>query len=122
MKKHYLLLTFFVLITAGVVAQRGKPPVKFMDLVVEIPKSDSGKTWNGLSETLNNMKNVSVEGYCPSQKLLYLRLDPTEYFNVLVAINEAGFTYYLRKDNLSKGIEACLDKKDLYLRESSDVY
>ena len=112
-----------ILFTIRVNAQKAKQPIKFMELVVEIPKCDSGKTWNGLKEVLNNMNNVSVEGYCPGQKLLYLRLDPAEYFNVLVAINEAGFVYYLKKDtNLSQGIEACLNKKDLYLRESSEVY
>ena len=93
-----------------------------MDLVVEVPKSDLNKTWNQLKDKLNSMSNVRVEGYCTGQKLLYLRLDPAQYFNVLVAIDEAGFTYYIKKDlNVSRGIESCNDKEGLYLRESSSV-
>ena len=75
-----------------------------------------------LKEKINSMTNVRVEGYCPDQKLLYLRLDPEQYFNVLVAIDEAGFTYYVKKDfNIFQGIEACNDKQSLYLRESSSA-
>lgn len=123
MKNGYLILFLIAfLFSVKVSAQLPKKISKLMDLVVEIPKSKEGKTWVDLSQKLNAMNHVMVEGYCPVQKLLYLRLDPSEYFNVLVAINEAGFTYYLKKDiTVNMGIEACVDKKDLYLRESSDV-
>ena len=103
-------------------AQEKRISSKLMDLVVQIPKSDSAKTWMQLKEKINSMTNVRVEGYCPDQKLLYLRLDPEQYFNVLVAIDEAGFTYYVKKDfNIFQGIEACNDKESLYLRESSSA-
>lgn len=122
MKKQTLILLIAILFTFSVSAQKVKRSINLMEMVVEIPKSDPGKTWNELKDVLNSMKNVSVEGYCPGQKLLYLRIDPTEYFNVLVAINEAGFTYYMKQDtNLSQGIKDCIDKKDLYLKESSSL-
>lgn len=121
--KNQLIVIFTTLLLSGSVsAQSPKQTPKLMDLVVEVPKSDMHKTWNQLKDKLNCMTNVRVEGYCMGQKLLYLRLDPAQYFNVLVAIDEAGFTYYIKKDiNVSQGIEACNDKKDLYLRESSFV-
>ena len=115
-----LIATLFFINSSN--AQEKRISSKLMDLVVQIPKSDSAKTWMQLKEKINSMTNVRVEGYCPDQKLLYLRLDPEQYFNVLVAIDEAGFTYYVKKDfNVFQGIEACNDKQSLYLREGSSA-
>jgi hypothetical protein len=92
--------------------------VQTMDLVVEVPKLDV-KNYGELKGRLNRIQNMNVEGFCNSEKLLYLRFSPEQYFNVLVSINEAGFPYYIKRNtSISKGMEACVDKSQLYLREA----
>ena len=122
MKNRLLVLIAALFLGGSASSQTKRQTAKLMDLVVEVPKSELHKTWNQLRDKLNSMNNVKVEGYCSGQKLLYLRLNPEQYFNVLIAIDEAGFTYYIKKDvSLSQGIESCNDKEGLYLRESSSV-
>ncbi len=120
-----LLLTLIVccFITAAIFAQGPRSEIKTMEIVVEVPNADTDKTWSDLNHQLSGIDNVWVEGYCLNQNLLYLRLDPAQYFKVLVAINKAGYTYYLKKDlNVNSGIEACNIKSNLILRESSSLY
>ena len=122
MKNRLFIIIAALFLCGSASSQTKEQTIKLMDLVVEVPKSDLNKTWTQLKDKLNSMVNVRVEGYCAGQKLLYLRLDPAQYFNVLVAIDEAGFTYYVKKDfNVNKGIETCKDREGLYLRESSSV-
>ena len=91
-----------------------------MDLVVEVPRLNSDG-YKGLKGKLDKIKNMSVEGFCNSQKLLYLRFSPDQYFNVLVAINEAGYPYYIKRNTtISKGMDACVEKSQLYLKESRE--
>ena len=122
MKRTLPVLIAALFLVTSADAQQERKNSKLMDLVVQIPLTDTNTTWIQLKDKMNGLANVSVEGYCPGQKLLYLRLDPKQYFNVLVAIDEAGFTYYVKKDiNVIQGIEACEDKQSLYLRTSSSV-
>ena len=122
MKNRLLVFLAALFLCGSASSQSEQHPSKLMDLVVEVPKSELNKTWKQLKDKLNSMTDVRVEGYCSGQKLLYLRLNPEQYFNVLVAIDEAGFTYYIKKDvSVSQGIEACNDKEGLYLRETSGV-
>ncbi len=91
-----------------------------MDLVVEVPKLDAGN-YTQLKGKLNKLNSMSVEGFCNSEKLIYLRFSPEQYFNVLVAINEAGYSYYIKRNtSISKGIESCTDRSQLYLKESNN--
>lgn len=98
-------------------SQRSRTVTQVMDLVVEVPKL-SANEYNSLKGKLGRIQSMSVEGFCNSQKLLYLRFSPEQYFNVLVAINEAGYPYYIKRNtSISKGMEACVDKSQLFLNE-----
>jgi hypothetical protein len=77
-----------------------------MDLVVEVPKLNADH-YAQLKGRLTKLNSLSVEGYCNSEKLIYLRFNPDQYFNVLVAINEAGYAYYIKRNtSIARGIEA----------------
>lgn len=117
--KIIILLMFPAIMHAQDIAQKTPRTItQTMDLVVEVPELNKGN-YETLKKQLDKIQNMNVEGYCNSQKLLYLRFSPDQYFNVLVAINEAGFPYYIKKNtSISKGMEACVDKSQLYLRES----
>ena len=73
MKKTLLILIAALFFITCSKAQEPRITSKSMDLVVQIPKSDPTKTWMQLKEKINSLTNVRVEGYCPDQKLLYLR-------------------------------------------------
>jgi hypothetical protein len=117
------IVAFLMLLGSAVFAQdtaqkTARTVTQTMDLVVEVPKLNT-ESYNGLKGKLNKIQNMSVEGFCNSQKLLYLRFSPDQYFNVLVAINEAGYPYYIKRNTtITKGMDACADKNQLYLKES----
>lgn len=124
MKNLICLTALFFSVTVAIgqdTAQKSPRIVsQTMDLVVEVPKLDAGN-YNQLKGKLDKLNSMSVEGYCNSEKLIYLRFSPEQYFNVLVAINEAGYSYYIKRNtSISKGIEACKDKSQLFLKESTN--
>ena len=94
---------------------------KTMELVMEVPKADPVKSFKAIKKKLNTLPRVTVAGFCDSKKLLLLRLNPDQYFNVLVAVDEAGYTYYIKKDlHIAEVISAC-ETGDLYTKESSSI-
>ncbi|MEP7265731.1 MAG: hypothetical protein ABI772_14600 [Bacteroidota bacterium] len=117
--KLIIILMFPAFLNAQDLAQKTPRTItQTMDLVVEVPELNRGN-YETLKKQLDKIQNMKVEGYCNSEKLLYLRFSPDQYFNVLVGINEAGFPYYIKKNtSISKGMEACSDKSQLFLREN----
>ncbi len=120
--KRFLPLTLicFVL-TLFTNASAQSKEKKTMELIMEVPKADALKSFKSLKKKLNDLPEVKVEGFCDSKKLLLLRINPQEYFNVLVAVNEAGYTYYVKKDlHISEVISAC-KQGDFYTAESASL-
>ena len=106
-------LTLFIRVNAQ---SSGK---KTMELIMELPKADPLKSFKAIKKKLNTLHDVKVEGFCDTRKLLMLRLNPEEYFNVLVAVNETGFAYYIKNNlHISEVISAC-EQGDLYTAENS---
>ena len=92
-----------------------------MELVMEVPKADPGKAFKALKKKLTALPQVSVEGFCDTKKLLMLKLNPKEYFNVLVAVDEAGFSYYIKKDlHIAEVISAC-GEGEFYTKECTSI-
>jgi hypothetical protein len=90
---------------------------QIMDLVVEVPTLQSNKEYDVLKGRLCKIESVRVKGFCRSNNYLFLRFHPDDYFNVLVAIDEAGYQYYIKKDlSLSAGINTCTESS-LLLQE-----
>lgn len=121
--KHALVITCICLTTIlninNCKAQSHTKPT--MELIMEVPKADAVKSFKLLKKRLTALKEVNVEGFCDSKKLLMLRLNPQEYFNVLVAVDEAGFSYYIKKDlHIAEVIGACGDG-ELYTKESTSI-
>jgi hypothetical protein len=97
------------------------PEKKTMELVMEVPKADPVKSLKILKKRLNALPDVKVEGFCDTRKLLMLRLNPEEYFNVLVAVDEAGYNYYIKKElHISEVMSTC-ESGSLYTKESSSL-
>ena len=94
---------------------------KTMELVMEVPMADPVKSLKVLKKKLNALSEVRIEGFCDTHKLLLLRLNPEEYFNVLVAVDEAGYNYYIKKDlNIAEVMSTC-ESGALYTKESSSL-
>lgn len=94
---------------------------KTMELVMEVPKADPVKSLKVIKKKLNALQDVKVEGFCDTQKLLMLRFNPQEYFNVLVAVDEAGFSYHIKKElHIAEVMSAC-ESGALYIKESSSL-
>ena len=92
-----------------------------MELVMEVPKADPVRSFKTLKKKLNALQQVNVEGFCDSKKLLMLRLNPEQYFNVLVAVDDAGYNYYIKKDlHIADVMNAC-EEGDLYTKESTSL-
>ena len=91
---------------------------KWMELIMEVPKVDAAKSFKALKKKLATLSQVHIEGFCVSKKLLMLKLNPEQYFNVLVAVDEAGFNYYIKKDlHIAQVMGAC-EAGELYTAES----
>lgn len=109
MRTHLLFTTIcfaFLLCTQQSIAQRTQN--KWMELIMEVPKVDAAKSFKVLKKKLAALPQVNIEGFCDSKKLLMLKLNPEQYFNVLVAVDEAGFNYYIKKDlHIAQVIGAC---------------
>jgi hypothetical protein len=113
-----LLLTVSVASAQNSEQRTPQTVIQLMDLVVEVPRLDM-HSFESLKGKLNKIEDMTVEGFCNTQKLLYLRFTPDQYFNVLVSINEAGYPYYIKKNtSIRQGMEACSDKSQLMLRDS----
>ena len=94
---------------------------KTMELIMEVPNADAAKSYKVLKKKLTSIPQVSVEGFCDNKKLLLLKINPEQYFNVLVAVDEAGFTYYIKKDlHIAEVIGSC-EAGELYTKESTSL-
>ena len=118
--KFTLILSLFLFCSIAK-AQKPERNTALMDLVVEVPRLEMNKSFEQLKGKLNRIQSMKVEGFCNSSKSLCMRFNPEQYFNVLVAINEAGYTYFIKKENVNAAINACSDKSALYIRESSHI-
>ena len=121
--KRFLLFscTCFTIVFVNFHCKAQSRDKKTMELIMEVPKADPGKSFKALKKKLTALPQVSVEGFCDTKKLLMLRLNPQEYFNVLVAVDEAGFSYYIKKDlHIAEVISAC-GEGELYTKESSSI-
>ena len=121
--KRFLLLTLvgltLLFFNTNSIAQSKEK--KTMELVMEVPKADPVKSFKTLKKKLSALQQVNVEGFCDSKKLLLLRLNPEQYFNVLVAVDEAGYTYYIKNNlHIAEVISEC-NAGDLYTKESSSL-
>jgi len=94
---------------------------KSMELILEVPKADAIKSFKSLKEKLSTLPQVYVEGFCDSKKLLMLKLNPKEYFNVLVAVDEAGFSYYIKKDICIAEVIGACQAGELYKKEGASL-
>jgi hypothetical protein len=113
-----LLITASVAFAQSTEQRTPQTVTQLMDLVVEVPRLDMNN-YESLKSKLSKIDDMTVEGFCNTQKLLYLRFTPDQFFNVLVSINEAGYPYYIKKHtSIRQGMEACSDKGQLMLRES----
>ncbi len=94
---------------------------KTMELIMEVPNADAAKSFKVLKKKLSSIPQVSVEGFCDTKKLLMLKINPEEYFNVLVAVDEAGFRYYIKKElHIAEVIGGC-EAGELYTKESTSL-
>ena len=121
--KRFLLLTVvcFTLLFFNTQSNAQSRDKKTMELVMEIPKADPVKSLRTLKKKLSTLPQVNVTGFCDSKKLLMLRLNPDQYFNVLVAVDEAGYAYYVKKDlHIAQVLSTC-ESGDLYTKESSSI-
>lgn len=120
--KRFLQLTFIcfaLTLFSGVNAQSTE--MKSMELIMEVPKADALQSFKAIKKKLNTLPDVKVEGFCNTRKLLLLRIHPKEYFNVMVAVNEAGFAYYIKNDlHISEVISGC-EQGDLYTAENAGL-
>ena len=121
--KRFLLLTSvcLALLFSTIHSNAQSRNQRTMELVMEVPKADPVKSFKAIKKKLNALPQVTVAGFCDSKKLLLLRLSPDQYFNVLVAVDEAGYTYYVKKDlHIAEVISAC-GEGELYTKESSSI-
>ena len=121
--KQFLVLTSvcFALLTFNTSSLAQSRDKKTMELVMEVPNADPVKSFKALKKKLNTLPQVTVAGFCDSKKLLLLRLNPEQYFNVLVAVDEAGYTYYIKNNlHIAEVISEC-NAGDLYTKESSSL-
>ncbi len=119
--KRFVLLASICFALTGSCCKAQSTDKKTMELVMEIPKADPVKSLKVLKKKLDILPEVRVEGFCDTHKLLMLRLNPEEYFNVLVAVDEAGYNYYIKKDlHIAEVMSSC-ESSALYTKESSSL-
>jgi len=84
------------------------------DRVLEVPKMEAVKTLSIFTQRINQMNDVSFEGFCESRRLLFLKASDEAFALVGEELLKMNMTYFIKKGaSLQQAKRACDNQSEI---------